>query len=304
MARTAAHLVERVLPEVPTRQEALTLPYPLRYRRAWNARLTSEVLRAFLRSVFTDQRRRARTLFGIRKVRCGSVTAIQRFGSALNPTPHFHSLVLYGVYPGHSHRPGDFAALPLLETEDVARALAGPANRILRLLERRGDDEAADPVAVDDLSMAMLGAASIRSRIATALEAGESWRRLGDRLERALEDAAGVGPRAVVPPRCGRQGGRSLHSEGAVPARDRPRLEWLHYQAEWPPLAQGRREALADCRLTDRLETPWRDGTTHVVLERRELLERGAIRPIVDLREPCDGIARALDESLGEAFAA
>jgi hypothetical protein len=41
MADTAAHLVDRVLPEVPIRQWVLTLPYPLRYRRAWNARLST-----------------------------------------------------------------------------------------------------------------------------------------------------------------------------------------------------------------------------------------------------------------------
>ena len=32
MADTAAHLVDRVLPEVSIRQWVLTLPYPLRYR--------------------------------------------------------------------------------------------------------------------------------------------------------------------------------------------------------------------------------------------------------------------------------
>ncbi len=49
MADTAAYLVDCVLPEVPVRQWVLTLPYPLRYRCAWDAKLTSEVLRAFMR---------------------------------------------------------------------------------------------------------------------------------------------------------------------------------------------------------------------------------------------------------------
>ena len=66
MADTAAHLVDRVLPEVFVRQWVLTLPYPLRYRCAWNARLTNEVLRCFLLSVFADQRRRAKRDFDIR----------------------------------------------------------------------------------------------------------------------------------------------------------------------------------------------------------------------------------------------
>jgi hypothetical protein len=37
MADTAAHLVDRVLPEVPIRQWVLTLPYPLRHRCAYDA---------------------------------------------------------------------------------------------------------------------------------------------------------------------------------------------------------------------------------------------------------------------------
>ena len=274
MADTAAHLVDRVLPIVPIRQWVLTLPYPLRYRCAWNARLTSEVLRAFLRSVFADQRRRARRLLGIRKGLCGSVTFIQRFGSALNLTPHFHTLVLDGVYPGPSYAPGVFEALPPPETEDVVRVLAGRARRIVRLLERNGVDEDGDPLSGDDPLMAMLGAASIRSRIATGPEAGDPWRRLGDRVEPGEEDEAGVEPLSAVPPRCVRQGGMSLHADVAVPARDRQRLERLCRYVARPPLALGRLEALSEGRLAYRLKTPWRDGTTHVVMERRELLER------------------------------
>ena len=44
MADTAAHLVDRVLPEVPVRQWVLSLPFGLRYRLADDAPLTSAVL--------------------------------------------------------------------------------------------------------------------------------------------------------------------------------------------------------------------------------------------------------------------
>ena len=40
MADTAAHLVDRVLPEVPVRQWVLSLPFALRYRLAYDAPLT------------------------------------------------------------------------------------------------------------------------------------------------------------------------------------------------------------------------------------------------------------------------
>ena len=275
MADTAAQLVDCILPEVPVRQWVLTLPYPLRYRCAWNARLTSEVLRCFLRAVFADQRRRAKLEFGITRGLCGSVTFIQRFGSALNLTPHFHTLVLDGVYPGTASAPGPFAPLPPPETEDVARVLAGTARRILRRLERKGITMEEDLLAADDPLMAMLGAASIRSRIATGPEAGDPWRRLGDRVEpTGEEEEDSVEPGAGVPPRCVRHGGMSLHADVAVPEHDRRRLERLCRYVARPPLALDRLQAMADGRLAYRLKTPWRDGTTHVVMERRELLER------------------------------
>jgi hypothetical protein len=109
MADRAAHLIDRVLPEVPVRQWVLTLPYPLRLPCAWNSKLTSAVLRAFLRALFAEQRRRAKQVHGVCKGLCAAVTLvtfIQRFGSALNLTPHSHSLVLDGVYAAPPTRRG------------------------------------------------------------------------------------------------------------------------------------------------------------------------------------------------------
>ena len=100
------------------------------------------------------------------------------------------------------------------------------------------------------------------------------WRRLGDRLEPVGEEEDGVEPGASIPPRCVRHGGMSLHADVAVPAHDRKRLERLCRYGARPPLALDRLEATSDGRLAYRLKTPWRDGTTHVVMERRELLER------------------------------
>ena len=40
MADTAAHLVDRLLPEAPVRQWVLSLPFSLRYHLAYDARLT------------------------------------------------------------------------------------------------------------------------------------------------------------------------------------------------------------------------------------------------------------------------
>jgi hypothetical protein len=66
----------------------------------------------------------------------------------------------------------------------------------------------------------------------------------------------------------------SLHADVAVPARDRRRLERVCHYVARPPLASDRLEGRPDGRLALRLKTPWRDGTTHILMEPHELLER------------------------------
>jgi len=81
MADTAAHLVDRVFPEVPVRQWVLSLPFSLRYRLAYDACLVSEVLRIFVQAVFRSLGGRAREHAGIPRSQCGAVTFVQRFAT-------------------------------------------------------------------------------------------------------------------------------------------------------------------------------------------------------------------------------
>jgi hypothetical protein len=182
MADTAAHLVDRVLPEVPIRQWVLTLPYPLRYRCAYDAKLASDVLRAFARALFAELRRRVRRHWRACDLHCGAVTFLQRFGSALNLNLHFHTLALDGAYTGirGPEAPTRFLPLPPPDDDEVMPVLAGTARRLERLC-------------------------------------------------------------------C--------------------------YVAR-PPLANERLEELPDKRLALRLKTRWRDGTSHILMERSELIER------------------------------
>ncbi len=271
MAESSAHLMDHVFPSaVPVRQWVLTLPYPLRYRCAYDARLTSEVLRAFLRALFAQLRRRVRRRWGVLAEQCGAVSFIQRFGSALNLNLHFHTLALDGGYAyaaGHEKTPR-FLVLPPPRHDEVARVLTGTARRLHRLLEAR-DDGNDDALARDEPLLALLAAASLRTRIATGPQRGEPWRREGDRVDPAepREDPD-------TSPRVPEHRGMSLHAAVAVPAGDRRRLERLCRYVARPPLANERLEEQPDGRLTFRLKTRWRDGTTHVLMERSELIDR------------------------------
>ena len=100
MADTSTRLVDDVFPpRVPVRQWVLSLPIQIRYRLAYDAKLLSAVLRVFLRAVQGWYRKQGKAL-GITECRGGSVTFAQRFGSALNLNPHFHRLVLDGIFTG------------------------------------------------------------------------------------------------------------------------------------------------------------------------------------------------------------
>jgi hypothetical protein len=123
MSELAAHLVDRVIPRVPVRQWVLSLPFTLRYQLAFDAPLTAAVLDVFIRSVFAGLRRAA-VREGIADAQCGAITAIQRFGSALNANVHFHSLVLDGVFSRPT--PGEapvFHPLPAPTDEEIAQIM-------------------------------------------------------------------------------------------------------------------------------------------------------------------------------------
>ncbi len=163
MADTAAHLVDRVLPTVPVRQWVLALPYPLRYCCAYDRALTSQVLRAFLRSLFAELRRRVRQHWGVHAEQCGAVTFLQRFGSALNLNPHFHTLARDGASPyddewGEAPR---FFVLEPPSPADLARGLTGTARRIERLLASRAEEVEIRAVALHAVELA---ARALRAR--------------------------------------------------------------------------------------------------------------------------------------------
>src|SRR5215216_2406749 len=93
MAQTAAHLVACVIPWVPTRQWVVSVPVPVRYWMAASQDLTATV-HTIIRTTIEQYYVHQAVTHGIprAKVQPGSVTFIQRFGSAINLNLHFHCI--------------------------------------------------------------------------------------------------------------------------------------------------------------------------------------------------------------------
>ena len=272
MSETAAHLADRVLPAVPIRQWVLSLPFPLRYRLAYDRELMTPILGAWVRALSASLRRRARAAFGVATAKCGAVTFVQRFGGALNLNVHFHTLALDGVYEVLPGAVGiRFRTLPPPDTAEVLRVLSDTAARMLRALTKRGlgeDSSDEDPLAKRNPVLAAIYAAALQGRAALGEDAGQPLVRIG------REDRAPAGGRQETKLHCAVLGGFSLHAGVSVSGRDRAGLERLCRYMGRPALAAQRLEELPDGRLMYRLRHRWRDGTSALVLKPGELLAR------------------------------
>jgi hypothetical protein len=212
-------------------------------------------------------------LHGLRPIRFAclqlcSVSFIQRFGSSLNVTPHYHSLVLDGVYAKSedSDRPV-FVAVPAPTDEEVKKITETVAKRVLKLLEKRGvvgEDDLVDPLYDESPTLAGITAASVQNMIATGDRAGLPVRRV------LSDPAQGV----KTAPLCYVSRGFSLHAARTIRAEDRAGLENLCSYVTRPPLAAGSLEKVANDKFVFKLKTPWSDGTTHLILSAHELLEK------------------------------
>ena len=275
MSDTAARLVDDVFPkDVPVRQWVLSLPMEIRYRLAYDGKLLSDVLAVFLRVVRGCYQMRARAEV-YSDGRFGSVTFAQRFWSALNLNPHFHTLALDGVYIENGVEP-KFHHAPILTDEDVCQIVETTAHRVIRLLERRGilDGASIDRLADEEPVLAGVTAASVRGMVAT----GE---RAGMRVRRVLSDPwEGVRTGYL----CYASRGFSLHAASYVEAGDKDGLERLCRYVARPPLAAGSLNQHSKDLLSFKLKTPWSDpptpklrrasSTTHLILSPSELIEK------------------------------
>jgi hypothetical protein len=283
MMELSAHLVDAVIPKVPVRQWVLTLPYPVRYWIAWSHDRARELLAVFIEELQELYRTKAQER-GIDDGRTGAVTVIQRCGSALNLNPHFHTLCLDGVFAREPDGTLGFHAVGTIRDEDVAEVLAKVRDRVLHLLEREGALDGHDASfqfdALSEESPALAGmySAGVQGRVSMGQRAGRQVMRVG-----SAPDALWVVSRT---PLQAHLEGFDLHAAVSVGAGDRERLERVCQYILRPPVVQDRLELLDDGRVLLELKTPFWDGTTHMVFEPLELIEKLAAiipRPRINL---------------------
>jgi Putative transposase len=261
MTERAARLVTEVLPWTPVRQWVLSLPYRLRYVLAWNHELC--------RAVLTSYRQRTMRC-GTADGRTGTLTVIQRFGGGLNLNVHFHTLVLDGVVTG-----------PVPGGPWCSVRRRRPATLRWAAWSSRGAGESFACLHAADTGRTPGQPQTFSRRSHPCCRA--SWARRSSAMRSAAgpERGSGVSDRSRthrgLPPRDrAAPTSTSLISTPtcAWPATTGGRLKHLCRYLLRPPVAQERLRLLADGRVLVQLKRAWTDGTSHLLFEPFEFLEK------------------------------
>jgi hypothetical protein len=257
---------------VPVRQWVLSLPIPLRVLLAARPELVTPVLQVVQRLVT----RHLLDAAGLKadEGQGGAVTLIQRFGSAANLNIHLHCLVLDGVYRCDADGVPGFIEAGAPTDDELDALLHTIIARLMKMLTRRGvlvadmgQTYLAEPDADGEEARTLrpLQAAAITYRIAFGPRAGQKVLTLRGAMPR--EDRARQ-------PLCADIDGFSLHAAVRVQAHDRKRLEQLCRYVTRPSLSDERVQLNAAGQVELKLKTPWRDGTTHLVMSPLEFMQR------------------------------
>ena len=101
MIESAALLIDENLPHEPIRPWFLSFPFQLRFLFENYPQIIGNVLGIVYRTLATHITHKAD--FNKKTSQTGAVTLIQRFGSALNLSIHFHMLYEDSVYAENAH---------------------------------------------------------------------------------------------------------------------------------------------------------------------------------------------------------
>ena len=200
----------------------------------------------------------------------GAVTLIRRFGSALNLNIHFHMLLLDGACDFKGRRP-TFHRVPRPTPAELTKLLHTIGQRVARLLERLGPlvrDADSDHLDFEPgEAFDQLVGASIHYRIAIGPNAGRTALTLR---------TVPVQPEPFPSTLLAELPGFSLHAATVREAAQRDKLEKLCRHIARPAIANERLSTNDRGQVIYRFKQPFRDGSTHVVLDPLDFIARPA----------------------------
>lgn len=274
MTMLAAHLVDNVIPFVPTRQWVLSLPFWLRYRLAYDHKLHREITKIFTTIVTEYYQQHATQEMGPEDAHTGSVSFLQRCGGAMNSNPHNHCLFIDGVFREVEDSMGtSLCFYPARKPTDreIAILVFKIRHEVICLMKDRGlYDADFDQLNDESPLLALCYKASVQNLIALGERAGQQVRRLGSDpiFEKQIERVERRGKLHA------RYDGFDLHAKQRIHQNDRAQLERTLKYCARPPISEDRLTELEDGNILLKLKTPWRDGTTHIKFTPFELLEK------------------------------
>ena len=189
--------------------------------------------------------------FTQKTAKTGAVTLIQRFGSALNLSIHFHVLFLDGVYAVDSESEAcGFHEIETPTPKEIGTVLHRISGRIARLLARTGflerDTEQNYPTlndSEDDVINSLQGS-SITYRIAVGPQRGKKVFML--QTLPAIDELDGTRERFLL----AKEGGFSLHADVAAKSYDRVKVERLCRYIARPSVSTQRLKLVAGGRIS------------------------------------------------------
>ena len=182
--------------------------------------------------------------------------------------------MLDGVYRCDADGLPSFIEASAPSDDELHALLQTVITRLMKLLTRRG-------VLVEDMGQAYLAepdADGEEARTLRPLQAAAVTYRIafGPRAGQKVLTLRGAIPREATARQalCADIDGFSLHAAVRVEAHDRKRLEQLCRYITRPALSDERVQRNAAGQVELKLKTPWRDGTTHLVMSPLEFMQR------------------------------
>ena len=182
--------------------------------------------------------------------------------------------MLDGVYRRGTDGAPEFVEVPAPTDEALQSVLRKIITRMMKLLTRRGvlvEEEGSTYMADNDgdsddaRALRPLQAAACTYRIAFGPRAGQKVLTVQGTMPRQAEFHQNL---------CADMQGFSLHAAVRCGADDRQALEQLCRYITRPALANERVQTNAAGQVVLKLKTPWRDGTTHLVMSPLEFMQR------------------------------